>query len=91
MPRSPSADATTRDPRRWAIVGLLLASTTINHIDRQTLSVLGPTLSREFHLTPVDYSWIVFWFLLAGSAMQALAGPVVDALGAKRGFSLSVA
>lgn len=75
---------------KWTIVALLLASTTINYVDRQTVSVLGPVLSREFGFSPLDYSWIVFFFLLAYSGMQAAVGPLVDALGTRRAFTLSV-
>lgn len=39
------------ESRKWLIVALLLASTTINYIDRQTVSVLAPFLSREFGCT----------------------------------------
>ena len=39
---------------RWIIAGLLFAATTINYIDRQTLSVLSPMLRRELHLTERD-------------------------------------
>src|SRR5690242_4921632 len=33
---------------RWWIGGLLFASTVINYIDRQTLSVLGPYLETQY-------------------------------------------
>nr|MBA2645349.1 MFS transporter [Pyrinomonadaceae bacterium] len=33
---------------RWWIGGLLFASTVINYIDRQTLSVLAPFLKEEY-------------------------------------------
>jgi ACS family hexuronate transporter-like MFS transporter len=47
---------------RWWIAGLLFASTAINHIDRQTLSLLAPTLKLEYHWTNSDYANIVFAF-----------------------------
>jgi hypothetical protein len=34
---------------RWWIGGLLFASTVINYIDRQTLSLLAPYLKIEYH------------------------------------------
>ena len=40
---------------RWWIGGLLFASTIINHVDRQTLSLLAPYLERANHWTNVDY------------------------------------
>jgi MFS transporter, ACS family, hexuronate transporter len=41
---------------RWWIGGLLLASTVIRHIDRQTLSLLTPYLKLECHWTNSDYA-----------------------------------
>jgi len=35
------------DRLRWRIGVLLFLSTVINYIDRQTLSVLGPTLKSD--------------------------------------------
>jgi hypothetical protein len=34
---------------RWWIAGLLFASTVINYIDRQTLSLLAPYLKLDYH------------------------------------------
>src|SRR5271156_6742092 len=47
---------------RWWIGGLLFASTTINYIDRQTLSVLAPYLKAEFHWTNSDFALVVIAF-----------------------------
>jgi ACS family hexuronate transporter-like MFS transporter len=41
---------------RWWIGGLLFASTVINYIDRQTLSLLAPYLKLEYHWTNSDYA-----------------------------------
>src|SRR5438094_10373212 len=40
---------------RWWIGGLLFASTVINYIDRQTLSLLAPYLKLEYRWTNTDY------------------------------------
>ncbi len=41
---------------RWWIGGILFASTVINYIDRQTLSILAPYLKQEYHWTNTDYA-----------------------------------
>jgi ACS family hexuronate transporter-like MFS transporter len=76
--------------RRWAIASLLFVATVINYIDRQTLSVLAPVLRDEFQLTNTDYSRIVFAFLLAYMIMQTGSGRMMDWLGTKMGFSLTI-
>ena len=75
---------------RWWVVTLLFLATVINYVDRQTLSVLAPVLRDEFHMTNTDYSRIVFAFLLAYMVMQSGAGRMMDRLGTRRGFSLSI-
>ena len=47
---------------RWWIIGTLFLSTTVNYIDRQTLSVLSPVILKELNLSHVDYSKIVSAF-----------------------------
>lgn len=76
---------------RWIIGGLLFASTVINYIDRQTLSVLGPHLKTEFHWSNQDFALIVIAFRVAYAVMQTVSGRLVDRLGTRKGLSLAVA
>jgi ACS family hexuronate transporter-like MFS transporter len=75
---------------RWIIIGLIALATTINYIDRQAISVVAPVISKEFNLSNQDYSWLPFWFLFAYSLMQIFSGRLIDIIGTKRGFSLSI-
>jgi ACS family hexuronate transporter-like MFS transporter len=70
------------------LVGLLLASTTINYIDRQVLSVLAPVLRDEFHLSNSQYAAILNAFLITYAFSYAAAGWVMDRLGVGRGLTL---
>ena len=76
---------------RWWIGCLLLASTVINYIDRQTLSLLAPFLKIQYHWTNTDYAAIVIAFRIAYSIGQSACGRLVDRVGARRGLSLTVA
>jgi hypothetical protein len=75
---------------RWWIGALLFASTVINYIDRQTLSVLGPHLKTEFHWSNQDFALIVIAFRVAYAVMQTVSGRFVDRLGTRKGLTLSV-
>src|SRR6266478_1619174 len=75
---------------RWWIGGLLFASTVINYIDRQTLSLLAPYLKQDYHWTNTDYANIVIAFRLAYSIGQTLCGRLVDRIGTRRGLTISV-
>jgi ACS family hexuronate transporter-like MFS transporter len=75
---------------RWWIVGMICLVTIINYIDRQTLSVLAPTIREEFGMSNVSYSRVVTIFLLGYTISQALSGKVLDRIGVRRGFMLFV-
>jgi len=72
---------------RWFIVGWITLSTILNLIDRQTLSILAPTLEKEFGLTNQGYSNIVNAFLLAYTVMYTVGGWFVDRVGEKLGMA----
>lgn len=75
---------------RWWIGAALLASTIINYIDRQTLSLLAPYLKIEYHWTNTDYANIVIAFRVAYSLGQTVFGRVMDRIGTRQGLSLTV-
>jgi MFS transporter, ACS family, hexuronate transporter len=75
---------------RWWIGGLLFASTVINYIDRQALSLLAPYLKQDFHWTNTDYANLLICFRLAYSFGQTICGRFIDRVGTRRGLTLSV-
>ena len=76
---------------RWWIAGILFASTVINYIDRQTLSILAPYLKQDFHWSNVDYANIAIAFRVAYSIGQTVCGRLIDRVGTRRGLTISVA
>ena len=75
---------------RWWIGGILFASTVINYIDRQTLSILAPYLKQEYRWTNTDYANIAIAFRIAYSIGQTLCGRLMDRAGTRRGMTISV-
>lgn len=75
---------------RWVICGLLFLAMTVNYIDRQVIGILKPTLQHQLHWSEVDYSNIIFAFQLAYALGYLLVGRLIDRLGTRKGFSLSV-
>jgi len=74
----------------WGLVFLLLGSTTINQIDRVSISVLGPLLREEFHLSASKYAAILNAFMVSYMFMYAAGGWLVDRLGVRRGLSACI-
>ena len=75
---------------RWWIVGLIFFATLINYIDRLTISVLAPVITRDLGLSNTQFGGILTWFLLAYTISQGLSGKLYDRVGTKRGFVYSI-
>ncbi len=75
---------------RWWIGGILFASTVINYVDRQTLSILAPYLKQDYRWTNVDYANIAIAFRIAYSLGQTVCGRLMDRVGTRRGLTISV-
>ncbi len=69
----------------------MFASTVINYLDRQTLSLLAPYLKLEYHWSNTDYANLVIAFRVAYSIGQTVFGRLTDRIGARRGLTLTVA
>jgi len=76
---------------RWWIGGMLFASTVINYIDRQTLSLLAPYLQIQYHWSNTDYANLVVAFRVAYAIGLTLCGRLMDRIGTRRGLTLTVA
>lgn len=75
---------------RWLVLALLFASTAINYIDRQALSVLLPQLRQDLGLSSADYGLITTAFMLAYTASQLVSGALIDRVGTRRGFTIAI-
>jgi ACS family hexuronate transporter-like MFS transporter len=73
------------------MIALAFAATAINYLDRQTLSVAAPVLREQFHMSNVEYSRVLFGFLLAYTIMNGVSGPLIDRLGTRLGYALCIA
>ncbi len=76
---------------RWWIAAVLFASTIINYLDRQTLSLLAPFLKVQYHWSNTDYAFIVIAFRVAYAIGQTVFGRFMDKIGTRRGLTFTVA
>ena len=75
---------------RWTICALVFFATTINYLDRAVISLLKTNLEKEFGWTETDYSNIVIAFQLSYAIGMLGAGRLIDKLGTKTGYALSL-
>ena len=73
------------------MVALAFFATAINYLDRQTLSVAAPVIIDQFRMSNQAYARVVFAFMLAYTIANAISGPVLDRLGTRLGFALTMA
>jgi ACS family hexuronate transporter-like MFS transporter len=76
--------------QRWWIAWTLFCSTTINYINRQTLSVLAPVITQELHLSHAQLSWVFSAFQVSYAAMWLVGGVALDVIGTRLGLALAV-
>lgn len=75
---------------RYRILALLMFATTINYFDRSIIGVLAPTLQKLFGWSNTDYAGIIIWFQIAYAIGMLAMGGVIDRLGTKKGYTLSI-
>jgi MFS transporter, ACS family, aldohexuronate transporter len=75
---------------RWWVAWTLFFSTVINYISRQTLSVLAPTLTEQFHFSHTALSRILGAFQISYALTWLLGGVFLDAVGTRIGLAVAV-
>ncbi len=76
---------------RWIILALVFFATTVNYLDRQVISLLKDDyLEPMFGWNEKDYANIVIAFQIAYALGMLGAGWVIDRIGTKLGYALSL-
>ena len=75
---------------RWMIAFMLFLAAILNYIDRQTLSILAPTIQKDLNLSEADYGQIVNLFLVAYTISLLVSGRLVDKLGTRLSMALFI-
>ncbi len=74
----------------WSVVVLAMLTMTVSYVDRQTLSVIAPEVTKALHITDTQYGWLGSAFSFAYLIATPLAGWWIDRRGARRGLVWSV-
>lgn len=75
---------------RWVICALLFFATTINYVDRAVFGVLEPTLKEAVGWTATQFGDINAQFNLAYAIGFLFAGWMIDKLGVRLGYTISL-
>src|SRR5512136_1410309 len=75
---------------RYRILALVFMATTINYFDRSIIGVMAPTLQALFDWSNKDYAAIMVSFKIAYSIGLLFMGGIIDRLGTKIGYTISI-
>src|SRR5882757_3205374 len=79
---------------RWWIVSLVALATIINYIDRSAINILWPYIYKDFGIADADsknaLALITSFFMLAYALGQTVFGKIMDSVGTRLGFLLSI-
>jgi EmrB/QacA subfamily drug resistance transporter len=80
--------SSTEHPRRWAILGLVLAAECMDLLDGTIVNVAAPTIHKDLHAGPSGLQWIIGGYALAFAIGLIAGGRLGDIYGRKRLFVL---
>jgi ACS family hexuronate transporter-like MFS transporter len=79
-----------RKSEAWALAGATTLAMSLSYIDRQTLAVLAPTITKALGISDVGYGWLGAAFSFAYLIGGPLAGVWIDRVGARRGLLVAL-
>jgi ACS family hexuronate transporter-like MFS transporter len=74
----------------WVVALAATLTMTVSYIDRQSLSVLAPEVTKALDISDAMYGWLSSAFSIAYLLATPLAGWWIDRVGARRGLVVSV-
>ncbi|MFL6275018.1 MAG: MFS transporter [Blastocatellia bacterium] len=69
---------------RYRVLALLFLLAIITYLDRICISVAGPRIQEDLHLTPEAWGWVVGVFVIAYGAFEIPSGYLGDRIGPRR-------
>lgn len=75
---------------RYLMVFMLFAATTVNYADRASLSIVGPAMQTQLHITPITLGYIFSAFGWAYAIAQLPGGWMLDRFGSRAVYAGSI-
>jgi ACS family hexuronate transporter-like MFS transporter len=74
----------------WSVAIVAMLTMTVSYIDRSTLAVLAPSVTKALDISETQYGWLQSAFSIAYLVATPLSGWWIDRVGARRGLVASV-
>ncbi|MGE3821658.1 MAG: MFS transporter [Isosphaeraceae bacterium] len=91
LPPPPEPALPVADRWAWGVCWLMFASTVLNYMDRQAISLVSGPVKLEFGLSNEDFGWVMAVFSMTYAISQVPAGFLVDRWDLKRTYAGAVA
>jgi MFS transporter, ACS family, glucarate transporter len=75
---------------RWLLISCIFLISAIAYLDRVNISIAGPAIAGEFHLTNQQLGWIFSAFILGYALFQAPGGALADKIGPRKALTIGV-
>jgi len=79
---------------RWYVIGLIGLATIINYIDRSAINIMWPYIYKDFGIADSNnkdaLALITTFFMIAYALGQSFTGKLMDAIGTRLGFVISI-
>ena len=76
---------------RWILIFWMFVVSAIAYLDRVNISIAGPTIMQEFHLSNIELGWIFSAFVLGYAFFQAPGGWIADRIGPRNVLTIGAA
>jgi len=85
-----STHAYLQGAQKWGLCILLFPATTLNYLDRQTLSILAPTIQRDMGFDNETSGWLFSIFYYTYTVSQFAVGLLLDLSNLRCAYGLAV-
>jgi len=69
---------------KYRVLGLIWLMQLVNYLDRINISIAGPTMMKDLHISPSGFGFVLAAFTLGYAIMQIPGGALGDRLGSKQ-------
>src|SRR5579862_1768653 len=69
---------------RHRVLSMLFLLSVITFIDRVSISLAGPRMQQELHITPKEWGWVLGAFAIAYAAFEIPSGALGDRIGPRK-------
>jgi ACS family hexuronate transporter-like MFS transporter len=74
----------------WTVAIVATLTMTVSYIDRSTLAILAPSITKALDIGETEYGWLASAFSIAYLVSTPLSGWWIDRIGARRGLVGSI-